>query len=82
MVSPAMHRWNLVCLMGNSLGSVTIVASRDIRQQSIGVAVKNHTLTNAHLTSRLCQSRTSSKKRNKKASFHQCKMPHVIYKAF
>ena len=81
MISLAMHRWNLVCLTGSSLGSVTTVASRDIRQQSVGVAVKHHAPTDAHLTSKPCQSRTNSKKRNKKASFHQCKVPSVIYKS-
>ena len=70
MISPAMHQCNLVCLTESSLGSITIVTSRDKRQQSIGVAVKQHAPTDAHLTNIPCQSKTNSKKINKKASFH------------
>ena len=66
MMSLAMNRWNLVYLIGSSLGNVTTVASRDIRQQSVGVAVKHRAPTNAHLISKTYQGRTSSKKRNKK----------------
>ena len=70
MISLSMYQWNLVCLAGSSLGSVTTVANMDIRLQSIGVAVKHHASTNACLTGRPCQSRVNSKKRNKKVSFN------------
>ena len=70
MKNMAMYRWKLVYLMGSSLGSVTIVASRDIRLQSVGVAVKHHIPTDPQLASRLCQNRINIKKRNKKSSFH------------
>ena len=70
MIILDMHQWNLVCLTGSSLRSVTTVANRDIRQQSIGVVVKHHAPTSAHLTNKPCQGRTNSKKRNRKDSFH------------
>ena len=49
------------------MGSATTVASRDIRQQSVGVAVKHHAPTSAHLTSRQHQGRISTKKIKKKS---------------
>ena len=61
-----MHQWNWVCLTGSSVGSAIIVANRDIRQQSIRIAVKHHALTNASPTSRLPQDQISSKKIEKK----------------
>ena len=62
MIGVAMHRENWVYCMGSSVGSATTVASRDIRLQSIGVAVKHHAPTDAHLISRQRQGRNSSKK--------------------
>ena len=68
--------------MGSLLESAITVASRDIRHQSVGEVVKCQAPSDAHLTSRPCQSRINGKKRNKKASFYQGKMPSVIYKVF
>ena len=51
------------------MGSAITVASRDIKQQSVGVAVKHHAPTDAHPTSRQAQDKISSKKINKKAGF-------------
>ena len=48
----AMYQWNWECLIGSSVGSATTVANRDIKQQSVGVAVKYHALTDARPTSR------------------------------
>ena len=70
-----MHQWNWVCLMGSSVGSATTVASRDIKQQSVGVVVKHHAPTDTHPTSRQPQDKISSKKINKKASFNLCRVP-------
>ena len=67
MTSPAMNQWNLVFVMGSSLGSVTIVANKDIKQQSVGVAVKHHALTDVYFTSRPCQNRINGRERNKKS---------------
>ena len=64
-----MHQWNWVCLMGSSVGSATTVANRDIKQQSVGVAVKYHTPTNACPTSRRPQDKVRTKKINKKSWF-------------
>ena len=48
-----MHQWNWVCHTGSSVGSAIPVVSMDIRQQSVGVAVKHHAPTGASFTSRL-----------------------------
>ena len=50
------------------MGSATIVANRDIRQQSVGVVVKHHAPTDNYFTTRQHQGRISSKKINKKTS--------------
>ena len=75
-----MHQWNLVCLMGSSVGSSTTVVSRDTRQQSVIVVVKHHAPTDALLTSRQHQDKISSKKINKKTSLILCRVLLVIYK--
>ena len=62
------------------MGSVTTVANRDIRQQSVGVAVKHHAPTDAHLTSRHHQDKISSKNINKKAILILCRVLLVICK--
>ena len=49
-----MRQWNLVCRMGISLGRATTVVGMSIRQQSVGVVVKNHAPTDAYLTNRQC----------------------------
>ena len=67
---------------GSSLESVTTVASRDIRRQSVEVAVKHHAPTNAHLTSKPCQNKTNSKKRNKKLVFIDVKCYKLFVKRF
>ena len=69
-----MDQWNLVCLMGNSVGSVTIVANRETRHQSIGVAVKYHTAINTFLSNRQHQDKIGSKRKLKKVSFSLCKV--------
>ena len=48
MISLDMHQWNLVCLTGSSLGSVTTMASRDIKQQSVKSGGKNSMLQPMH----------------------------------
>ena len=55
--------------MGNSVGSAIPVVSMDIRQQSVGVAVKHYAPTGASLTSRLPHDKISNKKISKKPSF-------------
>ena len=75
-----MHQWNLVYLMQSSVGSATTIESRDTRQQSIGVVVKHHALTDACLTSKQHQDKIRSKNTNKKVSFILCRVLLVIYK--
>ena len=82
MSSLGIHQWNLVWCMGSSLGSLTTVASRDIRLQGIGVAVKHHAPTDVCPTSIQHQSKINSKKRSRRASFHLCTILSVIYKVF
>ena len=82
MISPAMHQWNLVCLMGSSLGSVTTVASRDIKGQSVGVAVKHHAPTDACLTSRPCKAEQIVKREIKKLVFINIKCHKLFIKRF
>ena len=80
MINVAMHQWNLVCHMGNSVGSATFVVSMDIRLQSVGVAVKHHAPTNACHTKRQYKDKISSIKRSRKSSFNSCKKISVICK--
>ena len=56
------------------MGSATTVANRDIKLQSIGVAVKHHAPTNDSHTSRLTQDHRSHKKINKKTNFSLCRV--------
>ena len=51
--------------MGSSVGSAIPVVTMDIRQKSVGVAVKHHTPTGASLISRLYYDRISNKKKIK-----------------
>ena len=57
-----MHQWNWVYLMRSSVGSATTMANRDIKQQSVGVAVKHHAPTDVRPTSRRPQDKISVKK--------------------
>ena len=77
-----MHQWNWVCLTGSSVGSATTVANRDIRQQSVGVAVKHHAPTNASPTSRQTQDQISSKKINKKLVLIYVECSKLFVKCF
>ena len=56
------------------MGSATTVASRGIRQQSVGVAVRHHTPTNTSLTNRQLQDQISHKKINKEVYFSLCRV--------
>ena len=76
----AMHWWNLVWCTKSSVGSATSVVSRDIRLQSIGVAVKHHTPTDTRHTSRWHKDKTNSNRKNRKASFSLHKVLLVFYK--
>ena len=69
-----MHQLNLACLTERPVGSATTMVNRNIRQQSIGVAVKHHAPTYARFTNRQHQNKTISKKINKK--------PVLIYVEF
>ena len=69
-----MRQSSWVYLMGSSVGSATTVANRDTKQQSVGVAVKHHALTDTSPTSREPQDQTSSKKKKKKVSFNLCRV--------
>ena len=51
----------------SSVGSATTVANRGIKLQSIGVAVRYHTPTEDHHTSRPIQGHKSPKKKKKKS---------------
>ena len=56
------------------MGSVIPVVSIDIRQPSVGVAVKHHAPTAMCLISRLHHNKISNRKVNKKASFSPCRV--------
>ena len=75
-----MHQWNLVCHTGSSVGNTTTVASRDMRLQSAGVAVKHHTPMGAHYSNRQHQYKIISKKQSRKSSFSLYKVLLAIYK--
>ena len=60
-----MHLWSWVHPRGSSVGSATIVTNRVIKLQSVEVAVKHHTPTEDHHTSRLLQGNRSHKKEKK-----------------
>ena len=62
-----MRLWSWVYPSGSSVGSATTVADRVIKLQSVGVAVKYHTPTGNHHTSRLLQGNRSPKKAKKKS---------------
>ena len=62
------------------MGSATTVVNRDIKQQSVGVAVKHQAPTDACLINKQHQNKISSKRKSKKASFSLCKVLLVIYR--
>ena len=76
-----MRPWNWLYLTGNSVGSDTTVANRDIKQQSVGMAVKHHASTDTSPTSRQPQDQISSKNINKKSvlSYVECSKLFVKY---
>ena len=69
-----MRLWSWVYPRGSSVGSATTVANRVIKLQSVGVAVRHHTPTKDHHTSRLLQGNRSPKKAKKKFNFRICKV--------
>ena len=57
------------------MGSVTIVANRDIKQQSVRVTVKHHAPADARLTHRWHQDKISIQSKGKKFSLNLCRVP-------
>ena len=55
--------------MGSSVGSAIPVVNMDIKQRSVGVAVKHHAPTSTSLTSKLPQDKMSNKKISKESIF-------------
>ena len=77
-----MHQWNWVCLTGSLVGSAKTVTNRDIKQQSVGVVVKNHPPTDASPTSRRPQDQISIKKINKKLFLIYLECSKLFLKCF
>ena len=75
-----MRLWIWVYVTGSSVVSATTVASRDTRQQSVGVAVKHHAPTDASHTNRRPQDQIGSKKINRKVNFSLCRALLVVFK--
>ena len=64
------------------MGSGIPVVSMDIRQLSVGVAVKHHAPTDALPISRLNHNKISNKKITKRSSFNPCRCFKLFIECF